>query len=177
VPPRPASGIVELAHAQASDDGSVLLATVGQSNSAFKSPKGLSQVQLEYVWLKYDGSKYVETRRIYTRAHNAIEGTESAVTESTRDPLLVVNQFRSLTLNPTTGALERHYSAAAISYFLIRNGDGNFFALRAPMNSGVGVLLDRKRGLLRYGEKWFDLKVLVGTFDDLLSLSEVSRAQ
>lgn len=176
LPPRPTSGIVTLAHSEASDDGSILLATVGQSDSLVRSPTGLNPVQVQYIWLEYEGAGYVEKRRVYTRAHNSIAGTESAVVESTRDPLLIVNQFRSRTLNRTTGALERQDGSAAVTFLLVRNGQGNFFALRAPSNPGVGVLVDSRRGLIHYGDKWFDLKVLARNLENDLLPPENPRA-
>lgn len=160
VPPAAPFGIVDLVNADATSDGSIVLAAVGRSSSAPRSPTGLDSVELEFIRLTLEGESFVVQRRVSARAHNSVLGTGAAVTETCRDPLLVISQFRSRTLNQETGELETNSFSAQVSYFLVRNRFGNFFALRAPRNQGVGVVIDRTRGLVHYGNQWFDLKVL-----------------
>lgn len=160
IPSAAPSGVVDLAGADASADGSIVLAAVGRSSSAFRSPGGLASVEIQFIRLTLEGKSFVERRRVSARTHNSVLGTESAVTETCREPLLVASQFRSRTLNPATGGLERESFSSPVTYLLIQNRFGHFFALRAPLNQGVGIRIDRTRCLLNYGNQWFDLRVL-----------------
>ena len=111
------------------------------------------------VWLEYDGDHYVERRRVSVRSHNAISGFDGLSWELAGDPLLVAGYFQNLQLDPATGRPDRQSRSGNLSHVLIRNREGNFYALRTSARSTL-FQVDSRRGLLNYAGKWWDLKVI-----------------
>lgn len=158
VPPRGPSRLASLVNVAPSRDGSVLLATIVESSGPVLA-RDPNPRRRQYVWLEYSGTGYVERRRVSVRAHNAIDGFESSPWEASLSPLLEVSYFQRFERNPATGELDRRTFSGETSHILIRNEEGNFYALRTPLKGGGGQV-DSRRGLLRYAGKWWDLKVL-----------------
>jgi hypothetical protein len=158
VPPRGPSRLASLATVAPNRDGSVLMAAIEERSGPVMA-RDPNPRRRQYVWLEYDGTGYVEKRRVRVRAHNAIDGFESISWEAPRSPLLQVSYFQSFERDPATGELDRRNFSGEISHILVRNEEGNFYALRAPLKGGGGQV-DSKRGLLEYAGRWWDLKVL-----------------
>lgn len=165
LPAKALSRFASVDRVETSRDGSVLAATIVERFTGVNLLRDPSPVRRLYVWLAYDGNRYVEGRRVVVRAHNALHGLETDFWESMRQPLLLGTFIRHRNLNPTRGAAIREDPTGEMSHILIRNREGNFYALRTPSKQGAGLDLDPNRGLLRYAGKWWDLKVLDRPFE------------
>lgn len=158
VPPRGPSRLASLATVAPSRDGSVLMAMIVESSGPVMA-RDPNPRRRQYVWLEYNGTGYVERRRVSVRAHNAIDGFESSSWEASHSPLLQVSYFQRFERDLATGELDRRTFSGETSHILIRNEEGNFYALRTPLKGGGGQV-DSRRGLLNYAGKWWDLKVI-----------------
>ncbi len=163
LPPHELARAVTLESVSTTSDGTVVLATIREGFAGLvELARDPSPDRRQYVWLEYDGERYVERRRVTVRSHNAISGFDSfdgLSWELAGDPLLVAGYFRNFELDPATRKPNRRSRSGELSHVLIRNRQGNFYALRTSARGSL-FQVDSRRGLLNYAGKWWDLKVL-----------------
>ena len=160
LPPHELARAVRLESVSTSSDGTVVLATIREGFAGVvELARDPSPDRRQHVWLEYDGERYVERRRVTVRSHNAISGFDGLSWELAGDPLLVAGYFHDFQLDPATGKPDRQSRSGDLSHVLIRNRQGNFYALRTSAR-GTLFQVDSRRGLLNYAGKWWDLKVL-----------------
>jgi hypothetical protein len=157
-----------LVRALASPTGATFHAMFGETSRGPTSPHGIRPAQARFVLLGNENGQLVERRRVFGRLYNAMNGLEGAASDATRTPFLLITQFRSLSPAANSVALERSAFTADICFLLIETAQGHFFALRTPEQTGVGLRLDRNRGLVWYDGSWWDLHALAAwSGDDL----------
>lgn len=160
LPPHELARAVRLESVSTTSDGTVVLATIREGFAGVVAlARDPSPDRRQHVWLEYDGERYVEKRRVFVRSHNAIYGFDGLSEELARDPLLVAGYFQNFELDLATGEPNRPSRSGDLSHVLIRNRQGNFYALRTSAR-GAGFQVDLRRGLLKYAGQWWDLKVL-----------------
>ncbi len=160
LPPHELAAAAELESVATTSDGTVVLATIQEGFAGVvELARDPSPNRRQHVWLEYDGERYVERRRVTVRSHNAISGFDGLSWELARDPLLVAGYFQDFQLDMATGKPNRQSRSGDLSHVLIRNQQGNFYALRTSAR-GTLFQVDSRRGLLNYAGKWWDLKVL-----------------
>lgn len=142
-----------------SSDGAVVVVEILEWFSRAQVPRDPDARRALFLWLEYDGERYVEKRRVAVRAHNALSGFAGLSWEMSRNPLLVATYCQDFNLDSATGRVMRSERTGPVSHVLIRNRHGNTYALRTPA-SKAGLAVDSRSGLLKYAGRWWDLKVL-----------------
>lgn len=140
--------------------GSSLLAKVREAAREGLSPSGLLPKRLLFIHHRLEADRLVEVRRVAARLHNALSGTEDSWSDSTADPFVEMTVFRRRSSASGLGAFRGDPSIPEVSFLLLRNSHGRFFAFRDPTPADGSPTLDHENGWLWYKGSAWDLNPL-----------------